>query len=102
MPEDKKNDAKNKERRQYSALLEASTIGMVFPIAIGLGYLWGLGLDKWLGTAPWCTVIFTVFGVIAGFLNLFRAALRSDGTRDESGDAGKRSGDAGDDRYDAS
>jgi ATP synthase protein I len=96
MPDDKKKD-----RRQYSQLVEASSIGMVFPIAIALGYFWGLGLDKLFGTRPWCTIIFSIFGVIAGFVNLFRAALRSDGTTDESTAAGGPPADGADDRDDA-
>ena len=102
MPDDKQEE-KKKERRQYSQLVEASTIGMVFPIAIALGYFWGLGLDKLFGTKPWCTIVFSIFGVIAGFVNLFRAALKPDGTTDQSAKPGDASrDDRNDDRYDAS
>ncbi|HEX9983003.1 MAG TPA: AtpZ/AtpI family protein [Thermoanaerobaculia bacterium] len=59
-------------------LLEASAIGWMFPLAIGLGFLWGWGMDKLFGTAPWLTWIFTGFGVIAAFVNLFRMAGRND------------------------
>jgi ATP synthase protein I len=81
MPVDKK------QRRQYSQLVEASSIGMMFPIAIGLGYLWGMGMDKLFGTAPWLTYIFAAFGVIAAFINLFRVASASDGTSASTGSA---------------
>lgn len=67
MPDDEK--AKRRDRKQ---LLEASSIGLMFPIAIALGYAWGWGMDKLFGTAPWLTWIFTGFGVIAAFINLFR------------------------------
>jgi F0F1-type ATP synthase assembly protein I len=41
---------------------------------------WGWGRDKLFGTKPWLTWIFTAFGVIAAFINLFRIGLRdSDG-----------------------
>ena len=49
----------------------------MFPIAIGLGYGWGYGMDRLFGTAPWLTVVFTAFGVIAAFLNLFRVSARA-------------------------
>lgn len=39
-------------------------------IGIGMGY----GLDRWLGTRPWLTLLFFLFGVVAGFLNVYRAA----------------------------
>ena len=63
-----------KKRQDYKDLLEASSIGWMFPIAIGLGYLWGWGMDKLFGTYPWLTGIFTLFGIIAAFVNLFRIA----------------------------
>lgn len=66
----------DKKRREARQLLEASSIAWMFPIAMGLGFLWGWGMDKWFGTWPWLTVIFTVFGVIAAFVNLFRIGLR--------------------------
>ncbi len=69
-----------RKRRQARWLLEASSIGWVFPLAIGIGFLWGWGMDKWLGTKPWLTCIFTAFGVITGFVNLFRVGMRDDGS----------------------
>ena len=69
----------DKKRREYRQLFEASAIGWMFPIAIGLGALWGWGMDKWFGTYPWLTLIFAGLGVIAAFINLFRMAGGSDG-----------------------
>ena len=68
----------DKQRRQAQQLLEASSIGWMFPIAIGMGALIGWGLDKLFGTSPWLTWIFLGFGVAAAFLNLFRLGLRND------------------------
>lgn len=62
----------NKQRREYRQMLEASAIGLMFPVAIGLGALWGWGMDTLFGTWPWLTGIFTGFGIIAAFINLFR------------------------------
>ena len=64
----------DKKRSEYRELLEASSIGWMFPIAIGLGYVWGYYMDKWFGTSPWLTGIFTFFGIVAAFINLFRLA----------------------------
>ncbi|HVS32806.1 MAG TPA: AtpZ/AtpI family protein [Thermoanaerobaculia bacterium] len=66
-------------RQELKKLFEASAIGWMFPIAIGLGALWGYGMDKLFGSWPWLTGIFTVFGIIAAFLNLFRMAGRDAG-----------------------
>ncbi|HEY4641347.1 MAG TPA: AtpZ/AtpI family protein [Thermoanaerobaculia bacterium] len=68
----------DEKRRQAQQLLEASSIGWMFPIAIGTGALMGWGLDKLFGTKPWLTWIFLGFGIAAAFLNLFRAGLRND------------------------
>lgn len=79
MPDD---SGKEEKRRDTQQLLDASSIGWMFPIAIGLGYLWGWGMDKLFGTKPWLTVIFSAFGVVAAFINLFRIGLRGSGGSD--------------------
>lgn len=63
---------RKKNIRQASNWLNASIVGIQFPVAIGLGYLWGKWMDGFLGTEPWLTIIFSVFGIAAGFVNLFR------------------------------
>ena len=64
------------KRREYRQMFEASALAWMFPIAIGLGFLWGWGMDKLFGTWPWLTGIFTGFGLIAAFVNLFRIGLK--------------------------
>ena len=64
----------DKKRRERQQLLEASALGFMFPIALGLGFGWGYLMDKWFGTWPWLTAIFTGFGAVAAFMNLFRFA----------------------------
>ena len=66
-------------KRGASQLLEASSIGLMFPIAIALGYLWGWGMDHLFGTT-WLRFLFAGFGVIAAFINLFRLGLAGDGS----------------------
>ena len=73
-----------KKRRSYSALAEASALGFMFPLALAIGYFWGRWMDGWFGTSPWLTWIFSGFGLVAAFLNLFRLAARSD-SNDGSG-----------------
>jgi len=64
------------KKKEYRQLIEASALAWMFPIAIGLGALWGWGMDKLFGTWPWLTGIFTGFGIVAGFLNLFRMSAK--------------------------
>lgn len=82
-------DAPEKEpgppkKKQYQALVEASALGFMFPIAIGIGFGWGWWMDKLFGTWPWLSVVFTAFGVIAAFMNLFRFA------REDSNEGSRR------------
>jgi len=71
MPDDK--------RAKVQGIYEAATLGLMFPVAIGVGYLLGHWLDGVFGIKPWLTIIFSAFGVAAAFVNLFRAGGGSDG-----------------------
>lgn len=65
--------AKKKKAIKYASnWLNASIVGIQFPVAIAIGYFWGAWMDGIFGTAPWLTVIFAIFGIAAGFVNLFR------------------------------
>jgi ATP synthase protein I len=61
-----------KTYRQASNWLNASIVGIQFPVAMALGYFWGKWMDGLFGTTPWLTIIFFLFGLVAGFVNLFR------------------------------
>ena len=66
------------EPNAWKALGELSTIGMTLVIATVLGLAGGYYLDRWLGTSPWLTLIGLLFGIAAGFVNLFRAVKRAE------------------------
>jgi len=57
--------------RNAGSWMNLTIVGIQFPICIVLGYLWGRWMDSLFGTAPYLMVIFSVFGIIAGFRNLF-------------------------------
>ena len=61
---------KRETRRAYKELAYYSSLGIsvAFAIFIGLGI--GVLLDRKFGTSPWFTLIFLVFGIIAGFRNI--------------------------------
>lgn len=56
----------------WRTLAGLSTIGVTLAAAIGIGSIIGYLLDRWLGTSPYLFLLFFIFGVAAGFLNLFR------------------------------
>ena len=74
--------ARKKNFRQASNWLNASIVGIQFPVAMALGYFWGKWMDGLFGTEPWLTIIFAILGIIAGFVNLFRITL-STGLKEE-------------------
>lgn len=43
-------------------------------VAVTLGAFIGRAIDIALGSSPWALLIFLVFGMVAGFLNIIRAA----------------------------
>ena len=43
----------------------------MFPASILVGFGIGHLLDKWLKTDPWLTLVFILYGIVAGFVNLF-------------------------------
>jgi ATP synthase protein I len=67
----------HRQFRQMGTWANLSIVGIQFPVAIAIGYFWGRWLDKYLGTGPWMMAIFSLFGIIAGFVNLFRIVARA-------------------------
>ena len=53
-----------------------ATVGLDFALAVVIGFLGGLWLDKKFGTHGWLTIIGFLFGVAAGFNLLWKAARR--------------------------
>lgn len=87
----------NGQRRKRTSgairrIADASSIGLAFPIAIAIGYFFGQWLDGMFGTAPWLMAIFTVFGIVAGFLNALRTAIRIGREEDQETAQSEQSG----------
>ena len=55
--------------RQYA---HYAIVGIMFPVAITLGFFGGYLLDRWLGTVPLFALIGLIFGVAAAIRNLLR------------------------------
>ena len=72
-----------KDRRFYRILGTLSTVGITLVAATVIGYFLGVFLDRFFGTSPWMTVIFLLFGIAAGFKNLFDAARKAAHMDDE-------------------
>ena len=61
------------DRRWIRQVGVLSGVGLTLVISTVLGLWGGHALDGWLGTSPWLTLIGLLFGIAAGFVNLFRA-----------------------------
>jgi F0F1-type ATP synthase assembly protein I len=72
-PPPRRNSGMADAMRTVGAL---STVGIAFVLAILIGVVCGTYLDKWLGTSPWFFLLFLVFGIAAGILNVYRTAGR--------------------------
>lgn len=60
---------------QHDGIKSMATAGVIgLHLASGpiVGFAIGYGLDVWLGTSPWCKMIFLLIGIGAGFLNVWR------------------------------
>jgi len=54
----------------FRELAYYSSLGLSVSLAIFIGLAVGIYLDRRFETSPWCTLIFLVLGIIAGFRNI--------------------------------
>ena len=67
----------------FKSLGEVASIGMTMAAATMIGLGAGYYADRWLGTSPWLMLVGLLFGIAAGFVNLFRSAKAAERTLDE-------------------
>jgi ATP synthase protein I len=70
-----KPDGKGLGALRNAALV--SSIGLTLVLATVIGFGMGYLLDRWLGTKPWLMLLFTILGIVAGFVEMIRAVVRS-------------------------
>ena len=70
------------EPSAWKALGELSSLGVAMVLATIIGLGGGYYADRWLGTSPWLTMIGLGFGIVAGFVMLFRSAKKAERTFD--------------------
>jgi ATP synthase protein I len=64
-------------KRMYQGL-SSSSVGLELGIAVIIAVLFGMWLDRRLGTEPWLMLVFLVLGLVAGFRNVLRAVARAE------------------------
>ena len=66
------------ETRKYVRLLAlVSSMGISMGLSLVIGLAIGYYLDKWLNTQPVFFFIFLIFGIVAGFRNVYIIMKRS-------------------------
>ena len=68
--------------KDYGELL---SVGILFPVCIAIGYGFGILLDSWFETKKLFRIIGILFGIAAGFYNLFRIAGKFDESHKNNG-----------------
>jgi uncharacterized membrane protein len=57
-------------------MADLSTVGLVFPVAVVLGYFAGRTVGGWLGSEEGGALTGVLVGVVSGFYNLLKVGLR--------------------------
>lgn len=55
----------------FKRLAIISTMGISMVLATFIGLYIGIYLDGKFSTTPWLTIIFLIFGIIAGYRNMY-------------------------------
>lgn len=69
-------DAEKQEKKAWAQMGAYAQLAFVFPIATVVGWLIGVGLDRWLHTT-WLYIVGLIFGIVAGFVELIRTATKN-------------------------
>lgn len=69
-------DDKPEGKNMWVQLANYSQLAFIFPAATVAGWLIGLALDHWLHTT-WLYLVGLILGIIAGFVELIRTAIKS-------------------------
>ena len=64
---------KEKKLHYIKELAYFGSIGFSVAFAVFIGVFIGIFLDKYFDTNPWFTLIWLVFGIVAGFKNIGHA-----------------------------
>lgn len=73
-------DDPSKKSSSWVQVARYSEIAVIFPAATVVGWLAGVGLDRWLHT-HWLYLVGLVLGIVAGFVQLIRMVSSSSAER---------------------
>lgn len=70
-------DDKSEKKNSWVQVAKYSQLAFVFPASTVAGWLIGAALDRWMHTT-WLYLVGLIVGIVAGFVELIRAALSAD------------------------
>jgi len=59
------------KKQTLAALLTYGTLGIEMGVSLAIGLVIGYFLDRYFGTSPVLTLIFMIFGLVAGMKRLY-------------------------------
>ena len=74
---DSPEDGNSEKKNGWVQLAKYGQLAFVFPVGTVAGWLIGAALDRWLHTT-WLYLAGLILGIIAGFVELIRAAISSE------------------------
>ena len=78
-PEEQDEPEQSSWRAPFRQFALYSHVGMMYPVAIAIGFFGGLLLDGWLGTRP----LFALLGLVLGFAAATRNLLKTISIEDD-------------------
>jgi F0F1-type ATP synthase assembly protein I len=69
-------DGTGSSPKNWAQVANYAQLAFVFPAATVVGWLIGVGLDKWLHTT-WLYIVGLIFGIVAGFVELIRTVSKN-------------------------
>ena len=64
-----------KDNDGWGQMAKYAQLAMLFPAATVVGWLIGVGLDRWLHTT-WLYIVGLLLGIVAGFVELVRSVIQ--------------------------
>jgi len=74
------NRSDKKSKKAPGALFQLFAIGTQLVASTFGGLALGYYLDRYLGTSPWLTILLLLFGIAAGFINIYIMAKKYGGS----------------------
>ena len=85
-----RNKPDTNKRETFASFLTYGTLGLEMGLCVAIGLAMGFYLDRFFKTAPILTLVFLVFGLVAGMIRLYELWKKAEReSKVEDKDAGR-------------